>query len=316
MKKIKSVMSNCLWSIKLAWSINRKMFLSMLLVSLGLSILPAIAISLNQQILYMLGLSNDIHQLSNIMGIVIAYGFVILINGISARFNTDLLEMLMYDSYYIGLQDRLIECAKHIDLLKFLSRSEKDEYISVALRDSALNTFFSSFCTLCGKILGIISLLVVIFKYSLIIGLVSTAYIIGVIILNLTYVEKTRKDDRTIRRLTVKANYYENLPKSYGIAKEIRLFNTAQKILDQWKTAYTPIDTYEKKRKVSMEMRSWLSGVCFYGFTIMAISIAVTQVTQHKMRPDILLAFFSLSVSLFNAISSLAKLMMKCYLWN
>ena len=83
-----------------------------------LSVLPAVVLHYNQQILAEITDYVNLGQgaFQDIIGLIIVLGIFMTISGLSNRVNGDLLYMVMYDSYYLGMQEALMERIKYSDI--------------------------------------------------------------------------------------------------------------------------------------------------------------------------------------------------------
>lgn len=105
------------WGIKLAWRINWTMLLGWTVLSVALAVLPAVALNYNRSILAALSsfLTTGVGQFSDVVPDIIILGVILTISGLSSRLSDDLLYMMMFDSYYLGLEEVMMESAQRID---------------------------------------------------------------------------------------------------------------------------------------------------------------------------------------------------------
>lgn len=135
----------------------------------------------------------------------------------------------MYDAYYLGQQNELIEYAEKVSVEKLMDKRNRDDYINTVLSDLSLAIFVRSFCVLFGKMVGSPSLLIVAWR-NLRIVFFTSAYTLLALMLNASFINKT---NRYIRAQKTKSDYYEHLCKELGTAKEIKLYGAANRILQQ-----------------------------------------------------------------------------------
>lgn len=303
------------WAFQLAWKIDKKMLVIWFGLSTMLSIMPAISIRINQRIIEILSeytaLGNG--NMATVCPYIVTFGVILIAIGLSARINKDFIYLAMYDSYYVGIQELLIQHAHVVDIESLQDRETVNQYISTVLRAASLTDFMSSACAFVAKAINIMSLLIIAIRSSQTIFVIALVYTIFMLILNQNYIEKLRKNDRKIRELNNRADYYEKLPRNLSAAKEIRLYESKQAILQQWEKAYGEIAEYEGKIALSTQRRAFLSGLCFYLFVITMICAAAVQVASGQMSPAVMIILISLCTDMYIAITGLVSVMMSAY---
>lgn len=174
------------WGIKLAWKIDKRMFLFWTILSVTLAVLPAVALYFNRNIIANLSafLSTGSGSFSSIVPDIVILGLILTVSGLSARLNDDFLYMRMYDSYYLGLEEVMMDSAQRIDLTELEKKEVKDEYFAAISRCGSLTDLTSSGCALIARLASVISLLVVAFAISKFIFFVTAIYIILILFLN------------------------------------------------------------------------------------------------------------------------------------
>jgi ATP-binding cassette subfamily B protein len=297
------------WAFSLAWKFDKKMLLFWYGLSISLAILPAIALEFNREVIFQIStfLSNGSGSFQLVVPKIIILGIILTAIGLSARVNADLIYMMMYDKYYFGMEEMMMESVQRIDMKYLLNKDVKDEYLAVVNREGSLTDFMSSLCTIASKTAGICSLLVVAYSTSKVIFFVSLAYIIGIIILNASFVEKIRLDAFKIRNDERMASYYEGIPQSPSIAKEIRIFETKDEILKGWERSFEAIFNFDKERSFAIELRTFVSSIGFYIFMIIMIVYSIYNVANRKITPDIFIMIYALCINIFTTVSGIAK---------
>lgn len=297
------------WAFSLAWKFDKKMLLIWFGLSAGLAVLPAVALGLNREVIS--GISNFLldgsGSFESITSKIVILGIVLTAIGLSARVNQDLVYMMMYDKYYFGMEEMMMDSVQRIDMKHLLNKDVKDEYLAVVNREGSLTDFMSSFCTLAGKISGIISLLVVSFSSSKVIFYVSLIYITGVIILNASFVEKVRINAHKIRDDQRMAAYYEEMPLSPSTAKEIKIFETGGRVLKGFQDSFKAIYDFEKGRSFAIELRTFVSGIGFYIFLFAVVIYSINQVAAGRLTPDVFILLYALCQNIFQTVSGIAK---------
>ena len=204
----------------------------------------------------------------------------------------------------------MINGVQTISMEELLKKDVKDEFFAAAFREGSLTDVISGFCSLFGKFIGTTSLLVVAFSISKFIFVIALAYIIGVVWLNLAFVEKLRYNWEKIRDKERLAGYYESMPYSQEYAKELRIFESKETLHKKWKEAYRPIYEYQVKNTVAVELRSFISGFGFYVFLAAMVVYSLFAVAGGDMSAAVLLVIFTLCMDIFTTVSGIARTLM------
>lgn len=297
------------WAFHLAWRFNKKILILCCAALCAASILPALALTYRQTILA--GLNHFIGtgegSIETILPEIIMFGIITVLIGLSNRLNDELIYSIMFDSYYFGMEEILMDSVQKYTMEELLQKDTNDEYYACVLREGSLTDFISGFCSLLGKFVGIFSLLIVAFSVSKLIFAISAVYITGVIWLNLLFVEKLRERRDKIKDKERLAGYYENLPFMPDCAKEIRIFESQERIMTSWRETYKAIYDNELKNNFSLELRAFMSGFGFYLFLAVMIVSSLFAVAGGNMTTDVLLVIFTLCMNIFTAVSSVAR---------
>lgn len=303
------------WSFRQAWKMDKRILLIWYGLSALLSLLPAISLIYNQKIIDALSgyISTGSGAFDMVLPYIITLGLIMVAIGLSARINRDLIYLVMYDSYYLGIQELVIEYTKRVDIETLQDKDTINEYSETSQRAASLVDFMSSTCELMAKLINIISLLIVAVRNSPLIFAISLVYVIGVLILNQNYVEKVRQNNWAMREQYKRTEYYEKLPKEPNTAKEIRIFGNKDVVLDQWRTANNKIMDYEKEKISALSKRSFISGLVFYLFVIVMIGSAIFEVYHGAMTPALLLILFTMCTNMYVALGGLMTTMMRAY---
>lgn len=306
---LKEKVSTVIWAIRLAWAIDKKMILLWFLLSAALSILPAIALSYNREIISNISifLSTGAGSFDDVVIDIAILGVILTAVGLSGRINGDLLYMMMYDSYYLGMEEKLMDCIQKIELERLFDKEIKDEYQAIINRGGSLTDFMSSSCSLVSKFVGITSLLFVAFSASKLIFIVSLLYVIIMVFINISFTENIRNNSINSREAERRMSYIRSMPLSPGTAKEIRIYENKKEILEQWNKYFGEIEKYEYEYIFGLEIRSLISGIGFYIFMTVIISHAIYSVYVGNMKADIFLMIYVLCQNLALAISGVAK---------
>lgn len=294
------------WGIKLAWRINWTMLLGWTVLSVALAVLPAVALNYNRSILAALSsfLTTGVGQFSDVVPDIIILGVILTISGLSSRLSDDLLYMMMFDSYYLGLEEVMMESAQRIDSTELTKKQTGDDFFAAISRCGSLTDLTSSGCSLLAKFVSIVSLLAVAFTVSKLIFLITVIYIFLVLWLNHAFADKVRVVWKELREDLRRADYFEKLSRNGDTAKEVRIFGSAGQIKKDWEGAYHKVEKTELRRALGTSELSFLSGVGFYIFMAAIVAYSVFQVAGGGMSPAVLLMIYTLCISLAAAVSS------------
>ena len=300
------------WAFSLAWRFNKKILISWSILLAVVSVLPAVALYYNRAIITELNsfLTTGNGAFGDIMSITIMFGVITALIGLSNRLNVEFVYSVMYDTYYFGMVELLTDGVQKISFEELLDKEVKDEFFAAAFREGSLTDVISSFCTLLGKFVGTTSLLIVAFSLSKLIFVIALIYIIGIIWLNLVFVEKLRYNWQKIRDKERLAGHYENMAYSQEYAKELRVFESKEALYKNWKEAYMPIYDYQIKNTVVVELRSFISGFGFYIFLSAMVIYSLFAVANGTMTAAVLLVIFTLCMNIFTSITGIARTLM------
>lgn len=303
-EKVKTI----IWAFKLAWKIDKKMMLLWFFISALLSVLPAVALYYYQNIIAVLSafLMTGTGQFSDVVTSIVVLGVILSAVGLSGRINGELLFLIMYDSYYIGMEKVIVDHVQKFDMKDFLNKDFYEEYYAVINRSGSLTGFMSSLCTLFSKLVSISSLLIIAFRESKVIFIITLIYVVAALWVNTSFLENTRYNMIKSRESEAVAEIFKKMPLTPGIAKELRLYGTKDEMLSQWNSAYKGITDDENKRNFGLELRTFISGAGFYVFMIGIIVYAVFEVGNRKMGADVFLTIYTMCQSIATAISGVA----------
>lgn len=112
------------WAFGLSWKIDKRMLILWFALSIGLSVLPAVALNYNKEVLEMITsfVADGKGEFAQISGNIIVLGLILTVIGLSSRINGDLIYMMMYDSYYLGMQEVLMDRVNQISLTDLLKK--------------------------------------------------------------------------------------------------------------------------------------------------------------------------------------------------
>ncbi|MCL2125878.1 MAG: ABC transporter ATP-binding protein/permease [Oscillospiraceae bacterium] len=297
------------WGFRLAWDIDKLTLLIWVLLCGALAVLPAIALQFNKQTLSIISgfLGGGEFTYADAVKPIVSLGVLMIAIGLSARVNGQFVRMMMYDSYFAGMYAYIMERVQHIEMTDLLKKEVSDLWHSAFLEGNSLWAFTEGICFILSKFIGIVALLITAFTMSKLIFAISAAYVVVIFIISYSFAGGTRynqTDDFEDERMI---GYYERLSENSGMAKETRIFENTDEIIDQWRKPYGRIQSRWFKREKSAQLRDLVSGVGFYVFLIITVGVSLNGVANKTMAPDIFLVIFTLCLNLYNTISGMAR---------
>ena len=291
--RIRKSVQTMAWAIKIALSINTKTFICWFALTGLLSVLPALSLGMLQRILTNLSLPGaNMHAVFLEIGVL---GIIMIVVGLSSRLNTDLLYMVMYDSYYLGMMERIIDFTQMVDIEQLMDKDLRDEYTAATLRAGALNDFISSLCALLGKGITIISLLIFACRESFVIFFLSLLFCIITVVIDIKLTEGMRFDIKKMRPLESRCDYFEKLP-------------LQDATLLQWKAALQPILTANVERERQSEKHSLYISLVFYISFSLIMLMSIMQLEHGTILPSSTITIFNYGFQMFAALQAFSQM--------
>ncbi len=305
--KVKSIA----WAFSLAWKVNKRILILWFSLMAVVSVLPAVALYYNRVIISVLNdyVSTGIGTIDYVLPYVLVFGIITALVGVSNRLNVEFIYSVMYNKYYFGMAELLMDAVQNFSMEELLKKDVNDEYYSVVLREGSLTDVISGFCSLLGKIVGLCSLLAVAFTISIPIFAVSLVYTVVVFWINLKYTEKQRYGWKKIRGNQRLAGHYSGMPFSPEYAKELRVFGIKNELIDKWKEAHRPIEEYHLKNSFDIGLRSLVGNIVFYLFLGAMVVFALFSVANSQMDAAGLLVIFTMCLDINGSISGAARML-------
>ena len=306
---IKTRVSAIGWAFRLAWRFGKAALILWLSVSVALAVLPALALYFNKEIIAKLSafLSTGGGGYSDIAGTIVIYGVIFTLIGLSSRVNEALIYMMLYDRYYFGMEGMMMDAVQRMPMKYLLKKEVRDEQNAVVNREGSLTDFMSGLCVLIGKLVSVISLLVLAYTVSHPAFYLSLAYVISTFATNFFYAEKQRYNSRVIKKDERTAAYYERIVAEPGPAKEIRVFSATERIKEKWRAAYGNVFNYNLKRKIAGETGALVSGLIFYGFMAGILILSLYAVSNRALAPDGFLMLYTMCANILASVSGMAS---------
>lgn len=254
------------WIARLVFSIDKKTVAFWLTLNGLLCILPAIALLLNKRILAIIAgfLNTGAGVFEDVLPYIIFYGAVLTISGLSARINSGFLYFRMYDSYYLGLQELLMDFFQRMPMDMLFQKEINDEYNAVIRRAGALTDVTSAACDLLGKGFGILALLVTAASVSPFIALFILCYLAVLLYLNHRMTKKLEEFEKSYAPAERRLREIKLMPMQPNVAKETRVYKSQKRMMDQFDKFYNEVEKAELIYNRSIGKAGILSSVFLY----------------------------------------------------
>lgn len=282
-----------LWCIKIAWEMNPFSLCCWIILSVVLAFLPAISLLLQKDILEQLTdfVTFGTGSFSLALNSIILLGVVLIFMEISKRFNIQFIFFSNYDFYQIGLSKRVMDLLQKIELKTLVDKEVKDSYESIRYKLEQLCAMLSTMFQLITQAVAIVSLLLVTVQYSYIITGVTVVYLLFCYFISKIFNYKLTYDFEKSRAYESRARYYEECVLDTGVAKELRVFHSAKKIVGEWKQEYQYIS------KENIRIARWgdsISFFCSVGYYVLILFLLIYSVYQVKNQLFTVSAFLIL----------------------
>ncbi|MGF7141838.1 ATP-binding cassette subfamily B protein [Anaerotaenia torta] len=300
MNKIKEYLISIGWSIKLALRINAGVFLGWGLFSILLAILPAVALSYNRQAVSILSafLLSGHGSFHDAVRSILVLGVILTAVGLSKRINGNFLYFVMYDAYYFGLEEYMMDVFQSIEIKTLMDKKYKDDFWAASNRCGSLADFMSSGTLFLSKLAGAVSLLVVAYQVSPVIFLIASTYIAAVLTLNFLSADKIRWDSRPYGEASRLSNYYQSSVMTPGVAKELRVYGLSKETISKWDKAYDKVEQIDRKYVRIRQLVACISGAGFYVFMAGMMAYCIGRVADGGMSVDVFLMLYAMGQSI------------------
>jgi len=297
------------WSIKLAFHISPSILIFWLLLSGLLAFLPSAALFYNRQAVAVLSdfLATGQGSFEDIVMPLFILGILLTINGLSKRINGDFLYTIMYDKYYFGMQEYMMDCIRKVDMKTLLDKEFYDDYQYCLYRSGGLTDLLSHGCAFVMKGITVLSLVGTSFTVSIPVGIIAAAYFLLSLLLNIRFSSKLVYDNIKYKALRQEADYYNAEPKKPGVARELRIYHNQEKILRSWKQAYGKMLQFDIRYDRTKIRLSALLGGCVYLSILLMLFYSIYQVASGHLQVDVFLMLYLLGENLADAGKMLSR---------
>lgn len=309
MNKVKVKYRALKWAVNIAWHIDKKKMLWWFILGGGLALLPSISLIFNRQVVSIMTayVTNGEGTFREVLPSIIAYGLTLTLIGISGRVNNDLIYMMMYDSYYLGMLELAMDKIPEIKMADLQKKDIRDKYSFTIWRPGALTDIISALCQILSKFIMIISILIVAYDISKVVFFSTIICVLLILVINLLMTKDDRYSWDVLLGIQRNAGYYEDLPFKPGVAKEIRMFKNSERLIEQWKSKYKIVQEFFLEQEKNVEKKSFVSAFTFYIFLIGIIFYSLLGVAGHSLEASTLLVLYSLCMSIYQAIFGFAQ---------
>lgn len=302
-KEVKHSFTVLLWSIKLAFHISPVMLVFWLILGGLLALLPSAALFYNRQAVAVLSdfLATGQGSFEDIVTPLVTLGILLIANGLSKRVNGDLLYAVMYDRYYFGMQEYLMDCIRKVDMKTLLDKEFYEDYQYCLYRTGSLTDLLSHGCAFVMKSITLLSLIGTATSVSIPMGIIAAAYFFLSLLLNIRSSSKLVFDNVKYKALRSKAAYYSGEAKKPGVAKELRIYHDQEKILQNWRQAYEKVMWYDILHdRTKIRLSAFMGGGVYLSILLM-LAYSVCQVAAGHLQVDVFLMLYLLGENLADA---------------
>ncbi|MCL2405729.1 MAG: ABC transporter ATP-binding protein/permease [Defluviitaleaceae bacterium] len=295
--------------------INPQIFIFWGLLSSILAVLPAIALHFNRQAVAIISsyLASSHGEFADVVPSVVALGSILIVVGLSRRITGNFLYFIMFDAYYHGLQEYLMDVIKHVEIKTLMKKEYHEDYYSAAHRCGSLADFMSSGTVFLSKLAGAISLLVVAVTVSWVIFGVALGYVALFIVWNILMANKLRWDGQEHNKATRLSDHYENVVMSPGVAKELRVYDLAKDTTAKWEAAYNKRYKYELGFGFWRCVDSFVCSLSFYMFMVGMLAYSIFRVADGGMSVDVFLMLYIMGQNISALIQEMSSSVRETY---
>lgn len=300
MKNIRENLKTLGWSVALAYRISPRVFLFWVIFTSAVAVLPSAALACNRNAVsvltdFLLTGQGSFQDVVRPLGML---GAVLILSGFSKRINGGFLYVVMYDDFYFGMQEYLMDAIQKVEIKTLMDREFYDDYCYCTDRSGSLTDLISNGCVSLMKSISALSMIGVALSVSVPIGLIAAVCFVGAVTLNLKFSSKMVIDTLTRREIEAEARHYSEEMRKPGVAKEMRVCRNQEFFLDKWKKAYSRVLEYERGYQQSGARLSSFVSMFLYAATFLMLVFSVFQVADGRQSMDVFLMLYLLGESL------------------
>jgi len=296
------------WIVHLVFSIDKKNIGFWVTLNGLLCILPAAALLMNKQILAVIAgfLDSGVGTFYDALPYIIFYGAVLTISGLSARINSGFLYFRMYDSYYLGLQELLMDFFQKMPMELLFKKEVNDEYNALIRRAGALTDVTSAACDLLGKSIGVLALLITAASVSPFISLFILGYMAIMLCLNHRMTKRLEEFERIYDPAWRRLRDLKLIPMEPNVAKEIRVYGSQKRVMDQFDRYYDEMEQAELIYNKSVGKAGILSSLFLYLFMGIILLICLQGISGGSITVEEFLMLFTLCGNLGGYVTAIS----------
>lgn len=297
------------WIVHLVFSIDKKTVVFWLTLNGMICVLPAVALLLNKKILTVIAafLDTGAGEFYDVLPYIIFYGAVLTISGLSARINSGFLYFRMYDSYYLGLQELLMDFFQKMPMEMLFEKEVSDEYNAVIRRAGALTDVTSASCDLVGKGIGVLALLITAASVSPLIALFIFLYMILTFYLNHRMTKRLEAFEKSYAPAERRIRDIKLIPMEPNVAKEIRVYGSQKRMMDQFDRYYGEMEQAEVLYNKSIGKAGILSGLFLYLFMGGILLVCLSGILHGNITVEEFLMLFTLCGNLGGYVTVMSE---------
>jgi len=296
------------WAFSLAWRFNKVVLVGWLVLVAVVSILPAIALHFNREIIDGLNVfvATGDGLFGDILPLIIVFGIITVLIGLSNRINSDMLYQVLQHSYRFAMAELINDSVQKCTTEELLKREASSEIFGVAIHRNSILYLLADLFSLFGNVVSTVSLLFIAFSLSQSALIFAVIYLAVIITVNMRFVKKLRSTRYKVRDMERLAGHYEEMAFSQEFAKELRVFKSRGTLLKNWRKAYAPIYDIHIKNTAAFELRSLANSVVFYVFLTAIIIYMLSLVSRGDLAAANLLVIYTLCLNVRSVSEGIA----------
>lgn len=294
------------WSFRLAWEMNRAAILLWTAVCMVVAFLPTLSLIWQRNILSTIAayLSTGKGSFADVVSDIMILGAILVLISVSSRISSDFMFSIIYDYYYIGLTEKFMNLIQEVEIRTLNQKGIQDEYRYVRYRFGELASLMADFFVFVIQVVNMTALLLLAGRHSGVIFIATLLYLTVVLVINQTLTEKQTYSYVEDRDLIRRTEYFEGLVMQPGVAKELRIFHNAGKMMKEWDAAYAPIRNRDQRIGRWSSIISFLCSIGYYVLMIVLLLYSIVQISEQKMQVDVFLVLYGMSQSMSGVIQT------------
>lgn len=282
------------WALITAWNMGPAPIMVWGILSIAVAFLPILSVLFQQRIFEQLNLLvvTGEGQWHEVLPYLLLLGICLILLEVSQQIDIRLIYQLNYDRYNIGMSKRMMEFIQKVEQKTLLKKKVNDQYQSASHKLHQLCAFMADLFLLFTWCLRISLFLIIMVQYSVFVFVVSVIYLVFAYWASNHFSGRLAFDFAKLRTYESRCSYYEECVLDSGIAKEIRTFHNAERVVREWKREYKPIQDGEVR---FAKWSSIISFLCSFGYYILVLVIliySVFQIRDCRMGVSIFLVLF------------------------